>query len=587
MAASYALDGALSHWSPVWFHAVNLVLHAGASAAAAALALAAGAPAWAALAGGLWFATLPAHVESVAWISGRTDVMCALLVGVTLLADARARARGRRGPPPAALAAFALALLAKETAVVALAVLALASIVRPHTRRATRESAPDRAAPAARAPAPARSRALGWLAPYAAIATAWLLAHLALTSHRPHPLETDPAHRARALWAAVTLLPRELAFALPWGGHSPGVLVRMPGSPWAPEVLGAALVHLAFLGAIVLLARRRAAAAVPLVLVWLALLPPAAAAAQGTVLFAERFLYLPSLGLAWGLALALGRLRAPGPARGAGVAAAGALVLAGGVVTIGLIPHWRSDETLFEHMAHAQPRSPLAHSNWAMMLAQQARDAEAVEQIAAAQALNPRLPEVYFARALLHYGRGRWDAAAASADTAVALDSLRLEPRVTRALARLRGGHADLAGPDLERLLVQAPGNPFVESAWGQCLLARGRAAQAIPYLARAARLIRNDPDVAYGLGRALGGDRPHALRGLARARHREPPDRRPGGPGPGARAGRRAAVRGGRPGRRAAPPPAGPRALTVWKPAVNLRNSRMETEFHRPPRAS
>src|SRR5262249_4004870 len=58
---SYRLDGALSHWTAGWFHAVNLVLHAGTSATVAALAAAAGAGTLGSLAAGAWFASSPAH----------------------------------------------------------------------------------------------------------------------------------------------------------------------------------------------------------------------------------------------------------------------------------------------------------------------------------------------------------------------------------------------------------------------------------------------------------------------------------------------------------------------------------------------
>src|SRR5205823_5152742 len=93
-----AVDGAISHFQPGWFRAMNVVAHAGCSALVAALALGAGAPGWAALLGGAWFAAMPAHVESVAWISGRTDVYCAVAFLLALWVDRRARAAGRGWP---------------------------------------------------------------------------------------------------------------------------------------------------------------------------------------------------------------------------------------------------------------------------------------------------------------------------------------------------------------------------------------------------------------------------------------------------------------------------------------------------------
>src|SRR5439155_19049165 len=123
---SYGLDGALSHWNAAWFHAVNLLAHAGTSAAVAALATASGAGTLGSLAAGAWFAASPTHVESVAWIAGRTDVQCALLFLLALALDRRGRAAGRSRPGAGSLGLFGAALLAKETALVFLPVVALA-----------------------------------------------------------------------------------------------------------------------------------------------------------------------------------------------------------------------------------------------------------------------------------------------------------------------------------------------------------------------------------------------------------------------------------------------------------------------------
>ncbi|HKQ59543.1 MAG TPA: hypothetical protein VJY35_16895, partial [Candidatus Eisenbacteria bacterium] len=73
---TFWIDGRLSGWTPMLFHAVNLALHAGAAALVGALLAQAGLPRIAALLGALWFAAMPAHVEPVAWISGRIDLLC-------------------------------------------------------------------------------------------------------------------------------------------------------------------------------------------------------------------------------------------------------------------------------------------------------------------------------------------------------------------------------------------------------------------------------------------------------------------------------------------------------------------------------
>src|SRR5207237_1160468 len=108
--AGFALDWLLG--STAWFHTVNLAWHAAASVAVAALARR-----WmdstGALVAGLLFAVHPVHVEAVANVVGRAELMAALF---TLLAVYAALVHEHVAWSAAALA---LGLLSKETAAVA------------------------------------------------------------------------------------------------------------------------------------------------------------------------------------------------------------------------------------------------------------------------------------------------------------------------------------------------------------------------------------------------------------------------------------------------------------------------------------
>jgi protein O-mannosyl-transferase len=126
VTASFALD---AHWpgaSPIPYHATNVLVHACASLLFLGLLrrFAMGA---AATAGALLFAVHPTLASAVAWIPGRNDSLLALFV----LAAWRflpfdglgpSGAQPRLGDLGLHLAFFALALLAKETALVAPAV---------------------------------------------------------------------------------------------------------------------------------------------------------------------------------------------------------------------------------------------------------------------------------------------------------------------------------------------------------------------------------------------------------------------------------------------------------------------------------
>ena len=111
ITASYIADGWL--WGlerPAGWHATNVLAHAGVAAGLCALLQRLGMSVAGAGLAALLFGIFPTSAESVAWISGRTDVFAAAGAILCLLAD-----RQRR--PLAAALFLAAALLCKETAV--------------------------------------------------------------------------------------------------------------------------------------------------------------------------------------------------------------------------------------------------------------------------------------------------------------------------------------------------------------------------------------------------------------------------------------------------------------------------------------
>src|SRR5258706_2102676 len=89
VSASYAFDWQLGQGSPVVFHAMNLIWHALASCLAFfALRRWIASPLPAVVAA-LIFAVHPTKVESVAWIAGRTDGLCAVAMLTASLGAAR------------------------------------------------------------------------------------------------------------------------------------------------------------------------------------------------------------------------------------------------------------------------------------------------------------------------------------------------------------------------------------------------------------------------------------------------------------------------------------------------------------------
>jgi len=117
--ASLALDNASLGPAPFIFHATNVLLHALNAFLVGRLAIALGFRRDAAWAGALLWAVHPLRVESVAWISGRKDVLYVAFFLSALLAYLRhAKANAGIGRPYAlALALFSGSLLSKGAAV--------------------------------------------------------------------------------------------------------------------------------------------------------------------------------------------------------------------------------------------------------------------------------------------------------------------------------------------------------------------------------------------------------------------------------------------------------------------------------------
>ncbi|PYO74866.1 MAG: hypothetical protein DMD64_02250 [Gemmatimonadetes bacterium] len=108
---SYALDWTISGGRPGWFHFMNALWH-GLAAALVVVVIARWLPPVAAAGAGLIFAWHPVHVEAVANVVGRAELLAAVgILGAVALA--------RRGRWVVAVACAAFAMLSKEHGVIA------------------------------------------------------------------------------------------------------------------------------------------------------------------------------------------------------------------------------------------------------------------------------------------------------------------------------------------------------------------------------------------------------------------------------------------------------------------------------------
>ncbi len=112
---SLMLDSTLFGTSAWGYHFTNLALHAANTLLVFLFLQAASGRTWASAAAAALFAVHPIHVESVAWITARKDVLSAFFFLAAALAYVRWTKQGRRGLYLLSVACFILAVLAKPT----------------------------------------------------------------------------------------------------------------------------------------------------------------------------------------------------------------------------------------------------------------------------------------------------------------------------------------------------------------------------------------------------------------------------------------------------------------------------------------
>ena len=383
--ASFTLDWIISGGGPAWFHAVNLCWHAGVAALVAWIA-----QRWAgtaaALTAGVLFAVHPVHVEAVANVVGRAELMA---TGFSLLAFYAAVA-GRSAVWSAA--AWGLGLLSKETAAVTPLLVALAWLAGLGADR------PDRA----------RLVRLG--AAWGIVAAAYVVARELVLHASATSVELAPVFAGASPWGvrltALSALPDVLRLLLlPLtlrADYSPAERVAARGPLDPGVVAGLAVIGLG--SAIVALLWRRGRRLEAYGVVWIAVafLPVANLLFPTGVFVAERTLYLPSVGLA--LAVGAWARGLSGRKLWSTLAVVG---LAGGVRTAARVPVWRSGERLVLSMLDDSPRSYVGPLAVGAIYLQHRQDARAVAAFDDSRAAYDRDPRVYILEAHALFALGQ------------------------------------------------------------------------------------------------------------------------------------------------------------------------------------
>jgi Flp pilus assembly protein TadD len=441
---SLMLDTTIYGFEPGGYHVTNVLLHvANTVLLFAFLARATGNQLRSAFVASL-FALHPLHVESVAWITERKDVLSTLFGLLSLLAYVTYATRGGRWSLAACFLCFVCSLLSKQTLVTLPFVFLLLDYwplgrLHFHRPRAVplHEGASD-AAHAERRSSSVRTPSWVWLfvekvsflAVSAAFSAITLIAQR--SGHTVASLEAFP-FATRCMNALVvyvdylqkTLLPQNLAVFYP---H--------PGEQYFPAMVGGAAALLVAISVAAVVAARR----YPFLFVgwawYLGTLVPMIGIVQvGRQQMADRYTYFPLIGLFLAIVWLIAELVPTGVLRARVLpAVAVTSVAALAVATFFQVGYWHDSVALFRHALECGPHNPVAASALGSTLVAQGELTEGVSLLESAVRMAPNDAESHFNLAVGLEKIGRLDAADEQYEAALALDDW--DPRAHTNLAR-------------------------------------------------------------------------------------------------------------------------------------------------------
>jgi Flp pilus assembly protein TadD len=480
-----------------------------------------------------WFALHPLHVESVAWISERKDVLSTFFGFLSLIFYTRyARSgseNGRRQSYALACFFFTCSLLAKPM-LVTMPFLLLLLDYWP-LQRVSGSRAPN-----AKLETASFRRLLTEKIPFLLVGVAagavTLLVHKSTGAIRSLALAPLGERMANALvsyarYLGKTFWPVHLALPYPYPGPWPAALVMFT----AALVAGLCLAAVWFL-------RRRPAWFVGWFWFFGALLPVIGLVQWGDHAMADRFTYVPLVGLFIVLAWTLGELAARSPAaRMAVIVLAAGSLAACAVRTRDQLQLWRNSESFFNHTLAVTRDNYIAMNNLGAYLEGQHRTDEAIVLYRRALKINPGYADamnslgsaltaqsnyagaIALYRQLLQLDPGHSDAhfnyGCALADTgryAEAVDeyqeALKLQPDFPQAcnnlgIALTAAGRLGDAMAEYAAALKLKPGFTEARNNLAYLLLTNGRVTEAVDQYEESLRIKPAQPKAHFNLGNA------------------------------------------------------------------------------------
>jgi tetratricopeptide (TPR) repeat protein len=504
------------------------------------------------------FALHPLHVESVAWISERKDVLSAFFFLLTLWGYARyvecrrQNAECRMGQPdtgtthkasrftfhvtrftrvPAfawyllSLGCFALGLMSKPMLVTLPFVLLLldfwplrrmqradggrqnqASLVTHRISRLRRQSS------IANGQSPILLLVLEKV-PFLLLAAASSVVTF-VVQRKGGAVSTSLSFGARVANAVVSymryigkmLWPRHLSVLYPHPGHWPA---------W--EVAAAAVLLLAISAAVILLARRRPYLAVGWLWFCGTLVPVIGLVQVGIQSMADRYTYLPLIGLFIMLVWGIAELIPEWPWRAEVLAAVGVLSLAAcALLTERQVQIWRDSASLFGHAVRVTRDNYLAYNNLGFYFSGLGKTAEAMENYRMSLKINPAYEDALNNVGYALAGQKKYSEAIPLYEAALRIRPNHAEVHNNLGNALSETGEIDEAIEHYLIALKQNPDHAEAHNNLGIALAMKGKLDEAIVHFQAAIRSKPNYASAHSNLGNAFAVE--HKLEEAIRA---------------------------------------------------------------------
>lgn len=441
------------------------------------------------------FALHPLHVESVAWISGRKDVLSTFFGLLTLISYGRYAQQGSRAGYGLALLFFILGLMAKAMLVTLPFVMLLLDYWPINRFRITSDFRLQLSGQTA-----SFFSLLFEKLPFFMLAAASCLVtyYAQQSGGAVVPFEVIPLNLriSNALISYVIYIgkmfwPARLAVIYPY-----------PDAYAVWKIIAAAALLMGIFILISTQIRRRPYLAVGWLWYFGTLVPVIGLLQLGIQAHADRYTYVPLIGLyimfAWGVAEIVSRWRL-----NLGIVAPVAIVflLALIVTSRSQAGYWANDITLFSHALKLTKKNFKAHNNLAAAYTAQGRYDEALLHMTIAVELSSHNPNSANNLGYIQMQLGRYAEAIRNFRRTLDLNPKHLDAHRNLALALKMTGKSNKAVDHYKIAIDLAPDNKDVLNDLANVMVEQRRLPQALSYYAKALSLEPNDPEIHNNLG--------------------------------------------------------------------------------------